>query len=256
MYRKMCGCLLCVWLLMGAWSGISNGYAQSIDNLKLMTENYPPFNFEKDGKLQGIFIDAMVRILEKLGAKQGRQNIALLPWARGYKYLQDQPNTCLFAMTRSPEREPLFKWVGPVMHSKMVLIARKDRRLSIKSLEELKKYRIGVVIDDIGELLLVDAGMTNLERMSGVNAAASIIKMLNINRLDLWSYEESVAKWLIKEMGMNSDDYATVYLLEETADYFAFHKDTPDALIQQMQAALDELVQQGEFAKIVNSYLQ
>ncbi len=59
-------------------------FAQHVDDLILMTEQYPPFNFKKDGKLQGISVDMIVLMLEKIDAKLTRKNIRLLPWARGY----------------------------------------------------------------------------------------------------------------------------------------------------------------------------
>ena len=42
---------------------------QSVDDLTIMTENYPPYNFEKDGRLQGISVDLMVLMLEKVGSR-------------------------------------------------------------------------------------------------------------------------------------------------------------------------------------------
>ena len=37
--------------------------------------------------------------------------------------------------------------------------------------------------------------------------------------------------------------------------YFAFHKDTSEALIQKLQDALDELKNKGEYQKILDKYL-
>ena len=34
------------------------GHAQSLDDLTFITEEFPPFNFERDGKRQGIAVDA------------------------------------------------------------------------------------------------------------------------------------------------------------------------------------------------------
>ena len=33
--------------------------AASVDDIVFVTENYPPFNFEKDGDLQGVSVDTL-----------------------------------------------------------------------------------------------------------------------------------------------------------------------------------------------------
>jgi len=38
--------------------------------------------------------------------------------------------------------------------------------------------------------------------------------------------------------------------------YFAFHIDTPDAVIEKLQAALDTIKLDGEYEKILNRYLR
>jgi len=97
-----------------------------LDNFVIMTEQYPPYNFEQNGLLKGIATDIMVEMFKRDGSKKTIKDIQLLPWARGYKDVQDKPNTILFAMTRSAEREKMFKWVGPISPTKIVLHAKKS----------------------------------------------------------------------------------------------------------------------------------
>jgi polar amino acid transport system substrate-binding protein len=233
-------------------------FAQSVDDIVFMTENYPPFNFEKDGKLQGIATDLMVLILKKLDSKQTREDIRLLPWARGYRLTLNQKNTCLFATTRTAEREKLFKWVGPITTTSIGLLARKERKVKIQSLADLKDYRAGVVRSDIGEQLLVNAGipLQDLDRVGGTDATLTSITKLNKGRIDVWSYETNVAKWEIKAKGFKVEEYETVYVLKEGELYFAFHKDTPQELLQQLQNALDALKAQATYQNIIDKYLQ
>lgn len=232
--------------------------AQSVDELNLMTENYPPYNFKDGGKLQGISVDLLVSMLEKLNSKQSRDSIRLTPWARGYQDLLKKKNTCLFATTRTEEREKLFKWVGPISSTTISLIARKDRNVKINSEKEIMKYRIGVVREDIGEQLLVSAGieLSKLDRIGGVNATLQSIKKLNKGRFEAWSYEENVAKWEIKENGFNPDEYEIVYTLKEGELYYAFHRDTSGSLIQKLQNTLDELKKDGTYQKTLDRYLK
>jgi polar amino acid transport system substrate-binding protein len=223
-----------------------------------MTENYPPFNFIDNGKLEGISVDLMVLMLKKLNYEQSRDSIRLLPWTRGYQNLLKKKNTCLFATTRIEEREKLFKWVGPISSTTISLIARKDKKIKINSVKDIMKYKIGVVRDDIGEQLLINAGieLKKLDRLESVDATLMSIKKLNKDRIEVWSYEENVAKWEIKRMGFNPDEYEIVYILKKGELYYAFHIDTPNSLIQKFQTALDELKKDGTHQKILDKYLK
>lgn len=231
-------------------------FAQSVDDLEFITEEYAPLNFSKDGKVQGISVDVMVEMLKATGSKKTRKDISLKPWARGYKQVQEKKNTVLFAMSRTESREELFKWVGPIIPSNIVLIAKKSRGIRINSAEDIKQYdRIVVVRDDIGEQMLLELGIPeeNLRQTSsGINSAV----ILNKDRVDMWAYGRIVAAWNIKELGFNPGDYEEVYTLKESQQYFAFHKDTASSVIANLQKALDELQSNGKLKEIANSYLK
>jgi polar amino acid transport system substrate-binding protein len=148
----------------------------------------------------------------------------------------------------------LFKWVGPICSSRIVLIAPKSKKIKIQSINDLRKYKTGVVRDDVGEQLLLKKGITK-ESLEIVTSPDLNAKMLKAGRIDMWAYGEIVAKWILKQNGIRPEEFATAYVLLEGDQYFAFHKDTPDALINKFQGALDELKRQDAVKKIVDKYL-
>ncbi|MCP4752946.1 MAG: ABC transporter substrate-binding protein [Proteobacteria bacterium] len=233
----------------------SAGYCGSMDDISFITEQYPPFNMKKDGRLQGIAIDLMGKMLVEIGSTQTRENIKLLPWALGYKRIQATRNTCLFSMTRTAERENMFKWVGPIAPTKISVLALKKRNIKIRSEKDLAKFKAGVIRDDIGDQMANKAGIKkkNIQRVS--SNTANIKKLLR-GRIDIWIYEESVAKWQIKSAGFNPNDFEVVYVLKKGELFFAFHKETPDSQIDQFQKALDGLKSTKEHETILNKYLK
>lgn len=231
--------------------------AQTIDDLNFLTEQYPPYNFHKAGEVRGIAADLLLLMLEHTQSQQTRTDIQLGPWARGYRTVLKRPNTCLFSMTRTDEREPLFKWVGPIIPTRVSLIAKKSRAITIKTIEDLVPYTIGVVIDDIGEQLLQETGMSlTVETLAGVDVTLRSLKKLQAGRIDLWAYEEYVVKHAMKSYGFDPDEYEAVYTLAEKELYYACHKETPDTVIHQLQQALDYFKARGEYQKIVDTYLK
>lgn len=242
-------------LLIGLFLPASVCRGISVDNLTLMSEQFPPFNFEESGRLQGTSIDLMELILEKVSSKLTRKDITLLPWARGYNALLTENNTVLFVVTRTSEREHLFKWVGPISTARNVLIARKDRHISLKSVAEARKYKIGVVRQDAGEQLVVKAGIA-LETLDRTSEALANIRKLDKGRIDLFAYDEAVTHWLMQKNGINPNDFETVAVTKKGYHFFAFHKNTPDELIRKFQQALEQLKKEGACDKIMALYLK
>ena len=73
----------------------------------------------------------------------------MLPWPRAYNQLNVQPDTVLFSTARTKEREPLFKWACPIARSPIVLIALKESRIRLSSLQDASRYRIAAILDDL-----------------------------------------------------------------------------------------------------------
>ena len=62
--------------------------AETVDDIAFITEQYTPYNFESDDKLQGIAVDRLSLMLQRVGSSQTRKDLKSLPWARGYKRVQ------------------------------------------------------------------------------------------------------------------------------------------------------------------------
>lgn len=232
----------------------SKAASSSIDDYKFMTEDYPPFNYGQGHDVKGLSVELWDLMLKKLNSKKTIKEVEVLPWARSYKTLQLEDNTLLFVMTRTAERESLFKWVGPVAPTKIVIISPKSKNIKINSFADFSKYKIGVVRDDVGESLL----LSNNVHISNIDRAVKLsdnIKKLLAGRIDAISYEENVLKWTLKQEGEKVSDYEIIFSLKEGEVFFAFNKNTPDDLIKQVQEAFDQVKQSSEYKQIMDKYL-
>ncbi len=227
--------------------------AGSLDDFFIMTEQYPPYNFEENSKLKGFVLDLVTEILKRDKSSLKVEDIKLLPWARSYKEILEKPKTILFSMTRSSEREKLFKWVGPVSPTKIVLFALKNKKISIKNEADIKKLRTGAIQKDIGHQLLEKIGCPDISLSADI---ISNLKKLEGDRMDVWAYEENVAKWEIKNTGRNISDFEVVYTLLSADLYIAFNKSTSDEVINAVQKISDEIKRDGTYQKIVDKYLK
>jgi ABC-type amino acid transport substrate-binding protein len=203
-----------------------------------MTEEYPPYNYTENGKLKGISVDLMEEIFKYMGSNLTVNDIKVFPWSRAYALIKMQRNTMLFSTIKTEYSEKLFKWAGPIDNTRIALITKKSRNVKINSINDMAEYKIGVIKDDIGKMILLSKGLKK-DTFKEFNNIKSLIKKLASNRIDLWLYESKVAKWILKNSGEDPEDYEEVYILKASDLYFAFHKDTPDSFINKFQESLE-----------------
>lgn len=126
------GAVLCALLIF--W-----GTAAHAVTFKIMTEEYPPFNFTEGGKLTGLSTEVVLQLAKNVGHPN---DIEMLPWARAYGLIQQNEGLILFSMTRTEERENMFKWVGPVASNKWVFFAKKGSGVTLGSLADAVAFHI------------------------------------------------------------------------------------------------------------------
>lgn len=223
------------------------------ESLDFITEEFPPYNYTESGIARGITVDILLEAATIAGLPIERRDIRSLPWARGYQMARRGPGVLLFSMARTDERGPQFKWVGPIMPSRIVLLARRDRQLSVARPADLSAYRIGVIRDDVGHHLLNNLGISD----NNLHISASAIQLANLlhnSRIDLWAYDETTAYWFIRNLDMHSADFAPVHVLKESAMYYAFSLDTDAVQLTRLQNGLNALKQQPRYQQILDSY--
>lgn len=220
----------------------------ALDRLTYYTEDYPPFNYGLGGEIEGYSVELLEAIFTEAGVELDRSHVRLVPWARGYFAALNQPNTVLFSTTRTPAREDLFKWVGPISPDRVVLIAHRDNYRPLARVSDLVEHqrRVVVIRDDIGAQRLLEEGVPE-DRLHYAIDTTSALAMLAAGRVDYWAYGESVAQWLMEREGYDASHFIAIFTLNEAELYFALHPETDEGLVQQMQNALNAVRAKGQF---------
>jgi len=233
-------------------------FANELPNIKIYTEHYPPYNMEsKDGKLTGSSIEVLEAVLKEMKSTQTIQkDVKLRSWAKSYKIAQKVKNAMVFSTTRTESRENLFKWVGPIATATVGVLAPKSKKIVIKKISDFNKYKIGAVLDDVGETLLLDAGVAknSIQYVKGEDAINISFTKMQKNRIDMFAYNLNVAFANAKMEGFDVSKYEIIYTLKVGKQYFAFNKNTDEKVIQQWQNALDRVKKNGTYKKIHYRY--
>lgn len=75
------------------------------------TEELPPLNYQDGGQVSGFATELLQTVMQQAGYSV---DIQLMPWARAYRLVMEGPDRIIYSITRTPQREPLFHWVGPI----------------------------------------------------------------------------------------------------------------------------------------------
>jgi polar amino acid transport system substrate-binding protein len=224
--------------------------ARAEGELQMFTEELPPITFSQNDKAAGLAVEVVQEIMKRNGKDIP---IQVVPWARGYKAAQEEPLTGLFTMTRSEQREKLFKWVGPLTQEVTSFYALKDSTITISSLEDAKKLEaIGDVVEYSSLQYLQEQGFKNLDTSADPNA---LIRKLMAGRIPVMVNTNTSLGSALKDNGAKPEDVKLLYTFITTQSYLAFSLDTPDELVQQWQKTLDEMKADGTFAEIYGKWL-
>ena len=223
-------------------------------SMVLLTENFPPYNMAINGKnfaqednIDGIAVDIVREMYKRAGIKYSMT--LRFPWERIYKLALEKPDYGVFVTARLPERESAFKWVGPIGPDDWVLLARGDSPIALKSLDEAKKYRVGAYKGDAMAEYLADHGFEPALVLRDQENAGKLQKC----EIDLWASGDPAGRYLANQVGVSG--LKTVLRFNSDQLYLALNKETPDEVVQKLQAALDKMRAEGFVDDVLNSYL-
>jgi polar amino acid transport system substrate-binding protein len=218
------------------------------ETINITTEEYPPFNMTVDGKIVGIATEIVHELFRRAGVKY---EISLYPWKRAFEMAKTRPDHAVYSTTRTPDRENHFKWVGPLVQQEWVFFAKAERGLEISSLADVKGHRIGGYQgDSLAEFLQkFDSSFTlDLTTDDELNA-----KKLSTGRIDLWAVGSQKGAYIAKPLGITGLE--NVFTFKAGSEmYLAFNFQTSDALIDQLQATLSEMREDGTVDALYANY--
>lgn len=214
--------------------------------LTITTEDSPPYNMLADGKVIGISTD---KIREVMARAEVAYKIDLLPWKRAYESALRQDHTCVYSTTRTPEREGLFKWVGPVAASEWVMFGRADREFNLKTLEDARALRIGTYNGDVRDAYLRSRGFA----VDTATVDATNPRKLLVNRIDLWASGKFEGRAILKQNGWE-DKVVPVLAFNKADLYLACNRSVPDGLIERLNAALAAMNRDGTAKALEREY--
>jgi polar amino acid transport system substrate-binding protein len=235
-------------------TSIFSATAQSETKFTFYTEQFPPYNMTSDGKafahkaenISGLCTDIVKQMITHLPYKN---QIKLRNWDYSINKVKQKENHALFCAARSPEREDSFYWVGPLTEIRWTLFAKPGSDITLKTLEDARKYRIGGYNGDVMTRFLQDK---KFNVSSTANDSVNP-KRLQLGQIDLWIADELSGPYVASDSA-DIEDLKPVLTFKETPLYLAVNNQTDPKILRTINEAFEKVRKSGHINVIERSY--
>lgn len=168
--------------------------------------------------------------------------------------LKTRPKTIMYSLFRTAEREPLYKWVGPITQESIYPYQLASQQ-PVNTLEQLQQApqittrHAGLIPDT-----LQARGFTNLDKTA--TESLQLYRMLLAGRTHLIAGDtDAGVAYYSRKLGIAPGTLRQVPVeLYRASLYIAFSPDSEDSVVAAWAAALEQLRQSGELARIQARY--
>jgi polar amino acid transport system substrate-binding protein len=227
--------------------------------IQLFTEVAPPFNYftqtvesAPDIKIEG----SSTEIINEIQLRNGYSDaINISSWTDAYTTVQYLPNSAVFTTARTPEREHLFQWAGPISTLRACFYTRAGSGIQIETPEQAKALNsIATPRDWYTQDYLVKNGFQNIVATS-FSPVEAFNQLIN-GEVDALLMFDLGVKWLCEKTGTPATDISEQMQTSVDKGYIAFSLNTPPNIVRQWQDNLDAMKEDGAFATIWNKWYE
>lgn len=226
--------------------------AEGLDRVVLYTEQFPPYNYESQGKLEGINFELVELMCQR--AKLDCQ-FELLPWNRAFNLAKTTPNAGVFSTSRNDQREPDFLWVGPLVSSQAYFYKLKSREeIKVVAHTDILKYTVAATHNDIYENLLMNMGFVLNQNLLAVSDKNDGTELFFSGKLDLLVASPNTLLHKIGSRKHLVEPLMPLNVDNLKGNHIAFSLQTKPEVIQKLNRALAELRKENKHLELISKY--
>lgn len=240
--------------LIAALLCLFGGVGAKAEPYQVVTEEWAPYNYMQNGQLTGMATDVVHAIMALTGDKF---DVVLLPSMRTSHDLRTRPKTIMYSLFRTEEREPLYKWVGPIVEESIHAYQLADDAPPVNTLEQLlhaeqiTTRHAGLVPD-----MLASLGFKNLDNSAA--ESLQLYRMLLLGRTDIIVGDtDAGVAYYSRQLSLPLGTFRQIPIeLYRSSLYIAFSRDSDDEVVAAWARALEQLRSSGELERIRRRYEQ
>jgi polar amino acid transport system substrate-binding protein len=223
-------------------------FGNQSQEIEVVTELLEPYQIKNpDGSLGGFSTDVLEALFK---ITKDKANIQVMPWARAYEIALHKPHILIYSIAHTKDRDKKFHWIGDIKEERLYFWGlKKHYDKSDYEISALKNFKIAVSRSSNSAQYLIAQKFSNIYQLANERQN---MNMLFIDRVDLILATQITIETRAKNLGF---DFNELQRLNEVAALnntlsIAFSMGTSPLLIQKYQAAFQQLVANGELAKI------
>ena len=222
--------------------------------IQLYSERSPPFSYVTgqgaERQVEGYSVDIVNELQERTG-HVNKINMSL--WTDAYAIVQYLPNSAIFTTTRTPERDNMFQWVGPISTSRAYFYTLTASGLTIETLEQAKTLEsIATPNGWFTHDFLIENNFQNI--VATANTSAEAFNQLIDGEVQALFLTDLDVVWLADNSDVPMSDLTQHMEALNLLDYIAFSLNTPAGTIEQWQNYLNDMKADGTFENIWNQW--
>ncbi len=254
--------------LLAAWTVDKTARAQEIDldeektYIRIVTDGFAPLQYLNEGAPDGYVTEFMQATIAriKLGHPIEISSFDFLPWKRALLVAKNKPNTLFFSLSRTPERERNYQWLGTVSPYGQSFFGLKDSNLGMASnLVNLRdgSFILGVQRGGSVHTLVDELGFESGKDYTTFTHYSQGIKMLYSGRIDMMPLTDFLARNAACRNGFNGDLLTPVVAITSLAKplWATLSKSSDPELASAFIKAMAELKDEGVYQEILGRHL-
>lgn len=226
-------------------------HISTAQQITLLTEEYPPYNYQLDNEITGINTEILAKACQLANLEC---HFELITWTRAFGLAQKNSNYGLFSTARVPEREDLFQWIGPLETSSVALYKLKTRT-DINE-HNIREYTIGVIRGSVALHVLQSHGWKEDDNIVEFSTVEEFYKPFFKGRYDLLPGSRLSLPFILDYYGYDVSMLAEVYDFGEVPyqHYLGMSHATDKITVNALQTAINKLRNDGWIMKLRKSY--
>lgn len=236
-------------LVFAALLPLSAGAAE----LRLVTAELPPYTYHQPpptvsefGQPMGIVYEAVEEMARRIGHSG---EIEFMSWTLAQDLAQSEPNIGILSLTRTPERDPRYRWLVKIVTDDLILVG--GQGVDVSSLDAVRDRPIGVLRRSGAETLLQQRGFTRIEPASEEWINADKLKRRVI---DAWLAPRLMVLHAYREVGGNAETLGIGQIVRPSEIWLAGSRSISDEEAARWQQAFEAMQADGTYDRILARY--
>ncbi|KAF0813859.1 Histidine-binding periplasmic protein [Andreprevotia sp. IGB-42] len=242
-------------LALAACCSWALAHTASAQTIHLVTGNYPPYEYEEDGKVVGLAVDILK---EAFARSQWQVEIRVVPWARALREAQQGDADAVFSTLKTPEREQayLFSQESLVPFTSSFFVPANSTIRFDGKLVPLLQYRFGA-LNEASNGKMFDSAVKSGEiaNIEMANDTLTNIRKLMAGRIDIMVSNTYSGVHFLKKNQLTGRARALQPYIDSNPAYIAFtRKRDMRKARQAFDSGLAAMKRDGSYQRIMDRY--